>query len=102
VERSGLAFDGPAPFAPGRTLAEALLEPTRIYVKPLLSAIRATGAIKALAHITGGGYPDNIPRVLPRTLAAELDLGAIVVPPVFSWLKQAGEVADAEMMRTFN
>ena len=102
VERSGLAFDGPAPFAPGRTLAEALLEPTRIYVKPLLSAIRATGAIKALAHITGGGYPDNIPRVLPRTLAAELDLGAIVVPPVFSWLKQAGDVADTEMMRTFN
>ncbi len=102
VERSGLAFDGPAPFAPGRTLAEALLEPTRIYVKPLLSAIRATGAIKALAHITGGGYPDNIPRVLPGTLAAELDLGAIVVPPVFSWLKQAGDVADTEMMRTFN
>ena len=102
VERSGLAWDAPAPFAPGATLAEALLTPTRIYVKPLLAAIRATQAIKALAHITGGGFPDNIPRVLPKTLAAELDLSSIAVPPVFSWLAKTGGVADAEMMRTFN
>jgi phosphoribosylformylglycinamidine cyclo-ligase len=102
VERSGLGWDVPAPFAPEKTLAEALLTPTRIYVKPLLSAIRATGAIKALAHITGGGFPDNIPRVLPKALAAELDLPSIAVPPVFSWLAKTGGVADVEMMRTFN
>ncbi len=102
VERSGLGWDVPAPFAPEKTLAEALLTPTRIYVKPLLSAIRATGAIKALAHITGGGFPDNIPRVLPKALAAEFDLPSIAVPSVFSWLAKTGGVADTEMMRTFN
>ncbi len=102
VERSGLGWDVPASFAPEKTLAEALLTPTRIYVKPLLSAIRATGAIKALAHITGGGFPDNIPRVLPKALAAELDLPTVAVPSVFSWLAKTGGVADTEMMRTFN
>ncbi len=102
VERSGLAWSDPAPFAKDRTLAEALLEPTRIYVKPLLAAIRATHGIKALAHITGGGFPDNIPRVLPKEFAAELDLEAIDVPPVFSWLARTGGVDAHEMMRTFN
>jgi phosphoribosylformylglycinamidine cyclo-ligase len=102
VEREGLAWDAPAPFAPGRSLGEALLEPTRIYVKPLLSAIRATGAIKALAHITGGGFPENIPRVLSEGLGAHLDLSAIAVPPVFGWLASAGGVAQSEMLRTFN
>lgn len=102
VERSGLALDAPAPFAPGMELGEALLTPTRIYVKPLLSAIRDTGAIKALAHITGGGYPDNIPRVLPETCSAEVNLSAIAVPPVFKWLAATGGVARDEMLRTFN
>jgi phosphoribosylformylglycinamidine cyclo-ligase len=102
VERSGLAWGDPAPFAPGLTLGEALLEPTRIYVKPLLAAIRATGAIKALAHITGGGFPDNIPRVLPDGLGVALDLSAFAVPPVFGWLAETGNVAQAEMLRTFN
>ena len=102
VERSGLAWSDPAPFAKDRTLAEALLEPTRIYVKPLLAAIRATHGIKALAHITGGGFPDNIPRVLPKEFAAELDLEAIDVPPVFSWLARTGGVDAHEMMRTLN
>jgi phosphoribosylformylglycinamidine cyclo-ligase len=102
VEREGLAWDAPAPFAPERSLGEALLEPTRIYVKPLLSAIRATGAIKALAHITGGGFPENIPRVLSDGLGAHLDLSAIAVPPVFGWLARAGGVAQNEMLRTFN
>jgi phosphoribosylformylglycinamidine cyclo-ligase len=102
VEESGLAYDGPAPFAEGRTLAEALLVPTRIYVKPVLKAIRGTHGIKALAHITGGGFPDNIPRVLPDDYAAELDLEAIQPPAVFSWLARTGRVAPAEMMRTFN
>ena len=86
VEISGLNWNDPAPFADELTLAEALLEPTRIYVKPLLKAIRGTHGIKALAHITGGGFPDNIPRVLPKDFSAELDLDAIDVPPVFSWL----------------
>lgn len=102
VAMTGLGYDAPAPFAPGQSLGEALLEPTRIYVKPLLAAIRETGSIKALAHITGGGFQENIPRVLPRHLAAELDLAALDVPPVFSWLAASGGVAAREMMRTFN
>jgi phosphoribosylformylglycinamidine cyclo-ligase len=102
VEKSGLAWSDPAPFASGQTLGEALLEPTRIYVKPLLAAIKATRAIKALAHITGGGFPDNIPRVLPDGLGVALDLSAFDVPPVFSWLAEIGGVVEAEMLRTFN
>lgn len=99
---SGLAWDAPAPFADGKTLGEALLTPTRIYVKQLLSVIRETGAIKALAHITGGGFPENIPRVLPKHLAAEIDLAAVKVPAVFSWLSKTGGVEANEMLRTFN
>jgi phosphoribosylformylglycinamidine cyclo-ligase len=99
---SGLAWDAPAPFAEGKTLGEALLTPTRIYVKQLLSVIRETGAIKALAHITGGGFPENIPRVLPKHLAAEIDLAAVKVPAVFSWLSKTGGVEANEMLRTFN
>ena len=102
VELSGLGWQDAAPFAADKTLGEALLTPTRIYVKSLLSAIRSTGAIKALAHITGGGFPDNIPRVLPEALAAEIDLSAIPVPAVFSWLAKTGGVEAHEMLRTFN
>lgn len=102
VEKVGLSWRDPAPFAPDKTLAEALLEPTRIYVKPLLHAIRNTHGIKALAHITGGGFPDNIPRVLTDDWTAEIDLEAIDAPPVFGWLQTAGGVADLEMLRTFN
>ncbi|WP_024586170.1 phosphoribosylformylglycinamidine cyclo-ligase [Aliihoeflea sp. 2WW] len=102
VELSGLDWGAKAPFDKSRTLGEALLEPTRIYVKPILAAIRSTHGIKALAHITGGGFPENIPRVLPKDFAAELDLDAIDVPPVFSWLAKTGGVAPVEMKRTFN
>jgi phosphoribosylaminoimidazole synthetase len=102
VAASGLAWDAPAPFADDATLAEALLEPTRIYVKSVLKAVRGTHGIKALAHITGGGFPDNIPRVLPKDFSAELDLDAIDVSRVFSWLAKTGGVAPEEMMRTFN
>ncbi len=102
VELSGLGWASEAPFQPDATLGEALLTPTRIYVKPLLAAIRACDGIKALAHITGGGFPDNIPRVLPDTLSAEIDLDAITVPPVFSWLAKTGGVEAKEMLRTFN
>ncbi|AUX75815.1 MULTISPECIES: phosphoribosylformylglycinamidine cyclo-ligase [Sinorhizobium] len=101
VSLSGLSWDTPAPFGEG-TLAEGLMTPTRIYVKPLLKAIRETGAIKALAHITGGGFPENIPRVLPKHLAAEIDLDAVKPPAVFSWLAKTGGVAANEMLRTFN
>ena len=102
VADARLAWTDSAPFAPERDLGDALLEPTRIYVKPLLATLRGTTGIKALAHITGGGFPDNIPRVLPDGVAAEIDLTAIAVPPVFGWLAHAGNVAEAEMLRTFN
>ena len=102
VELSGLGWDAPAPFAADKTLGAALLTPTRIYVKPLLKAIKETKALKALAHITGGGFPENIPRVLPKHLAAEIDLSSIQVPAVFSWLAKTGGVAQNEMLRTFN
>ena len=102
VARAGLAWDAPAPFEPARGLAQALLEPTRIYVKPLLAALKATDKIAALAHITGGGFPDNLPRVLPKGLGVMLDLAAIPLPDVFRWLAQAGGLAQSEMLRTFN
>ena len=102
VEKSGLSWSDPAPFADGKSLGEALLEPTRIYVRPLLETIREVGAIKALAHITGGGFTENIPRVLPEHFAAEIDLDAFEVPAVFSWLAEQGGVAAREMLRTFN
>ena len=102
VAKTGLGWDAPAPFDPEKTLGAALLEPTRIYVKPLLAALSATGGIKALAHITGGGFPDNLPRVLPDSVGIAIDLDAVVPPPVFGWLAKAGGVAEAEMLRTFN
>ncbi len=106
VADAGLAWTGPAPFEPGSTIAEALLAPTRIYVKPLLAAIEATGgpegAIKALAHITGGGLTENVPRILPDTVAARIDLTTISIPPVFGWLARAGNIDDTEMLKTFN
>jgi phosphoribosylformylglycinamidine cyclo-ligase len=102
VADARLAWDAPAPFDTGRTLASALLEPTRIYVKPVLQAIRATGAIKALAHITGGGLSENVPRVLPDAVAAHVELDAWQAQAVFGWLARAGNLDDAEMLRTFN
>lgn len=102
VERSGLALDAPCPFMPGRTLGQALLAPTRIYVKSVLAAHRGTGSVKALAHITGGGFVDNIPRVLPEGLGAAIDLATVAMPPVFGWLREIGKLDLAEMVRTFN
>jgi phosphoribosylformylglycinamidine cyclo-ligase len=102
VERTGLPWSAPAPFAPALTLGAALLTPTRLYVKSCLRAIRDTGAVKALAHITGGGFTDNIPRVLPKGLGVRIDLNALPVLPVFKWLAREGGVADVEMLRTFN
>jgi phosphoribosylformylglycinamidine cyclo-ligase len=102
VERSALPLDAPAPFAPGLPLGRALLAPTRIYVKPLLQALAASPAILALAHITGGGFPDNLPRVLPDGLGVAVDLGALAPPPVFGWLAETGRLEQSEMLRTFN
>ncbi len=108
VEKEGLAWADPAPFAAGKTLAEALLTPTKLYVKPILAALKATGggraagAIKGLSHITGGGLSENLPRVLPAGMAAHVDLAAFSAPAVFGWLQRAGNLDDAEMLRTFN
>ncbi len=124
VADAGLAWDAPAPWgqtpgqseasstagaalglAPGlsaKTLAQVLIEPTRIYVKPVLAAMKATGAIKAVAHITGGGLSENLPRVLPDGIAAHVDLSAWKMPPVFRWLAEQGHLDDTEMLRTFN
>jgi phosphoribosylformylglycinamidine cyclo-ligase len=102
VELSGANLDAPAPFDSGRRLDEALLTPTRIYVAACLAALRGSIGVKALAHITGGGFPDNIPRVLPEGLCARIDLAAVPVLPIFRWLAQAGHIAQAEMLRTFN
>jgi phosphoribosylformylglycinamidine cyclo-ligase len=102
VKRAGLAWNATAPFARDLNLAKALLTPTRIYVKPLLAALKATPHIAALAHITGGGFPDNLPRVLPSGLGVALDLSAFEPPPVFRWLATTGEIAASEMLRAFN
>ena len=101
VESEGLDWLAPAPFAPEKRLGEALLEPTRIYVKSCLTAIRA-GGVHALAHITGGGLIGNIPRVLPDGLAASLDASSWREPAVFGWLAKAGGIDQHEMYRTFN
>jgi phosphoribosylformylglycinamidine cyclo-ligase len=101
VEGAGLDYAAPAPFARSQSLGEALLVPTRLYVKPCLAALRV-GGIKALAHITGGGLIENIPRVLPKGLAAELDAVAWPLPDVFRWLASTAGLDHHEMARTFN
>jgi phosphoribosylformylglycinamidine cyclo-ligase len=101
VASSSLALDAPAPFAPGQTLAEALMTPTRLYVASLL-ALHREGLLRAAAHVTGGGLPGNLPRVLPAGMDAHLDAAAWPLPPVFRWLAQTGQVAADEMLRVFN
>jgi len=106
VADSGLAWSAPAPFSSGQTLAEALLTPTRIYVKSLLALSRAArtkpGLVKAMAHITGGGLVDNVPRVIPDEVTVEIDARSWTLPPVFAWLARAGKVEPSEMARVFN
>jgi phosphoribosylformylglycinamidine cyclo-ligase len=102
IEKTGLPWTAPAPFMPKQSLGEAILIPTRIYVKACLAAIRETNAVKGLAHITGGGFPDNIPRILPKGLGARIDLARVAVPAVFQWLASEGSIAESEMLRTFN
>jgi len=85
----------------GRALADVMLEPTRIYVKPVLKLLKSV-AVKGLAHITGGGLVENVPRVLPARLAARIERAAWKLPPLFSWLQVEGRIADAELYRVFN
>ncbi|MEM8591600.1 MAG: phosphoribosylformylglycinamidine cyclo-ligase, partial [Pseudomonadota bacterium] len=100
VEHSGLSWNADCPWGPG-TLGAALLFPTRLYVTPLLHAMKAA-PVAGLAHITGGGLTENIPRVLPNGLGAEIDLDAWDLPPVFRWLADQGGITEAEMLKTFN
>jgi phosphoribosylformylglycinamidine cyclo-ligase len=107
AQSEAVGWSDPSPWSPQTTFGEALLTPTRIYVKAILEAIEATGGasdggVKALSHITGGGLSENLPRVLPQTVAAAVDLSSICVPPVFGWLAKAGRLDDTEMLRTFN
>jgi len=97
----GLGWADAAPFAPGRSIGEALLTPTRIFVRPLLALHRA-GLLRAAAHITGGGLTGNLPRVLAEGTTAVLDARSWTPPPVFGWLARAGRVAAEEMLRVFN
>lgn len=101
VERSGLDWTAPAPFAPDTSLAEALMAPTRIYIKSVLPQIKA-GRIKGCAHITGGGLIENPPRALAEGLEARFDWSAWPLPPVFAWLQAEGGISDHELRRTFN
>ena len=102
IDVARLKLTDDAPFEAGKTLGEALLEPTRIYVKPVLAVLAKGLGVKALAHITGGGFTENIPRVLPNKMVAAIDLSAVPFSPVFQWLAKAGNIAEAEMLRTFN
>ena len=87
----------------GRPLRDVVLEPTRIYVKPLLALMASRkGVVKGMAHITGGGLTENVPRILGEALTARIDAAAWTLPPLFQWLKSAGNVADQEMYRVFN
>jgi phosphoribosylformylglycinamidine cyclo-ligase len=101
VERSGLAWDAPAPFAGDRSLAQALMAPTRIYIKSVLPVIKS-GLVKGCAHITGGGLIENPPRAIAEGLVPRFDWNAWELPPVFDWLQRTGGVADHELRRTFN
>ena len=100
VEISGLGWEADCPWSDG-SLGAALLAPTRLYVRQALEAVRA-GGVHALAHITGGGLTENLPRVLPDDLGAEIDLDAWELPGVFKWLSETGGMAEAEMLKTFN
>ena len=100
VADRGLSWEAPAAFAPGRALGEALLDPTRIYVAAALAALPR--GVKALAHVTGGGLTENLPRALPSTLGVRVDLASWPLPPVFAWIAGEGGVPRDEMLRTFN
>jgi phosphoribosylaminoimidazole synthetase len=101
VEKKHFRWDDPAPWKQSASVGEEFLVPTRIYVKPLLK-VSNKGLVKGMSHITGGGIIENVPRMLPEHLAAEIDLSLWPLPPIFKWLKQAGNVASTEFGRTWN
>ncbi len=100
VRHAGLSWNDAAPFA-DTSLGEALLTPTRIYARAAIASIKS-GGVHGIAHITGGGLVENIPRLLPKGLAAKIDLGSWSLPPVFRWLRKTGGLTEAELLRTFN
>jgi phosphoribosylformylglycinamidine cyclo-ligase len=101
VAASGAAYDDAAPFDAKRSLAQALLAPTRLYIRGGMAAIHA-GGVKGFAHITGGGITENLPRALPEGLDAQIDLGCWTPPRVFGWLADQAGIEAGEMLRTFN
>jgi len=101
VEDFGPGYNYPCPFDDTKDFGTALLEPTKIYVKSTLAALKP-GHIKAISHITGGGFVENIPRILPQDVAAHVDASRWLLPPVFDWLREAGNLAPLEMAKTFN
>lgn len=101
VDVSGVKYSDPCPFEAGKTLGESLLTPTKIYVQQLMPSVKS-GLINALAHITGGGLLENIPRVLTKDMAVEIDCSAWSLPPVFKWLQKLGNLSNTEIARTFN
>lgn len=101
VDRSGLGYDAPAPFDPSTSIGKAVITPTRIYVKACQAAI-AAGGVKAFCHITGGGFTENIPRVLADDIAVHIDLASYELPPMFRWAAEVAELPADEMLKTFN
>ena len=100
VELSGLGWDDTCPWS-DKTLGEALLAPTQLYVRPAVEAIRA-GVVHGFSHITGGGLTENVPRMMPDGLGANIDLNSWTLPPVFQWLADVGGLAESELLKTFN
>lgn len=101
VARSGLAWDAPAPFSNDLSLAQALMVPTALYPR-LMAPLMKARLVKGLAHITGGGLTENVPRMLPDTVTPRFDDAALGLPPVFQWLASTGRIETSEMRRTFN
>ena len=101
MEKAGVDYAAPCPWSAGKSFGDVWLEPTRIYVKSCLAAI-AAGGVKGLAHITGGGLPENLPRVLPENLDARIDTQSWALPPAFQWLRDQGNIPAEDFYRTFN
>lgn len=101
IDHAGLTYSSTCPWDKSLTIGQAVLVPTRIYIRQLLPSIKAS-LLKGLSHITGGGFTENIPRVLPKTVGVDIDLSQLDMPPIFRWVMSAGNIAPEEMLRTFN